>query len=113
VVDRTEPIPADISEAFAQAVGAPIAWGSGAEPTVSVHDRPTLISVIASLVETYQDPMPPKLYWRLVLHANRSPDRRPQAAKSSKDGSYETRARCLLEWVEDNESKFGPPKQDH
>jgi hypothetical protein len=40
--------------------------GNGNEPTVSVHGRPTLISVIASLAETYKDTMPPKLYWRMV-----------------------------------------------
>jgi hypothetical protein len=112
-VGDPEPLPADLREAFDQAVDALIAWESGTEPTVSIHDRPTLISIIASLVETYKDPMPPKLYWRLVRHAHRSPERRAQAARLSKVGSYEIGARCLLEWVEDNESKFGPPKQDH
>jgi hypothetical protein len=110
-VGDSEPIPADLREAFDQAVSALIASdGSGEEPMVSVHDRPTLISVIASLVETYKDVMPGTVYWRLVRHAHRSPERRAQAAKLSKDGSYETGARCLLEWVEDNESKFGSPR---
>src|SRR5258708_6016898 len=42
VVDNSEPIPADLREAFDQAVVALIAWDSGQEPTVSVHGKPTL-----------------------------------------------------------------------
>ena len=104
-----EPIPADLRDAFDRAVDALIAWDSGAEPTVNVHGRATLISAIASLVETYKDVMPPKLYWRLFRHANYFPNRRAQAAKLSANGSYETGARCLLEWVEENEINFGSP----
>jgi hypothetical protein len=59
-VGDTEPISADLREAFDQAVNALIAWdGVGEEPTVSVHGRPTRISVIASLIETYKDPDKP------------------------------------------------------
>ena len=108
-----EPIPADLREAFDQAVEALIAWESGDEPIISVHGRPTLISVMASLVETYKDVMPGKIFWRLLRHANGSPARRAQAVRLSKGDNYETGARCLLEWIEDNESVFGPPKQDH
>jgi hypothetical protein len=108
VVDRSEPIPADLSEAFDHAVSAHIAWdGRGEEPTVIVHGKPTLISAVASLAEAYKDTMPTKLYWRMVHYANRSAERRSQAARLSKDSSYESGARCLLSWVEDNESKFG------
>ena len=107
MVDNSEPIPADLREAFDQAVVALIAWDSGQEPTVSVHGKPTLISAVASLVETYQDTMPTELFWRLAHHANRSAERRAQAAKLSKDSSYSTGAWCLLNWVQDNESKFG------
>jgi hypothetical protein len=107
MANHPEPIPADLSEAFDQAVVALIAWDSGDEPTVSVHGKPTRISAVASLVETYQDTMPTKLYWRLTHHANRSAERRAQAAKLSKDSSYSTGAWCLLHWVQDNESKFG------
>jgi delta 1-pyrroline-5-carboxylate dehydrogenase len=73
----SERIPADLSEAFDQAVNAVIAWDSaGEEPTVAVYGRPVLVSVIASLCETYKDVMPTKLYWRVVRHANRSLERR-------------------------------------
>ena len=44
------PIPADLSEAFEQAVKELIAWdGSGDEPSVNFDGRPTLISAIAGL----------------------------------------------------------------
>jgi hypothetical protein len=47
------PIPADLSEAFDQAVKELIAWdGGGDEPSVNVGGRPMLISTIAGLVET-------------------------------------------------------------
>ena len=67
MVDQSGPIPADLSEAFDQAVVALIAWDSGEEPTVNVHGKPTLISAVASLVETYKDTMPTKLYWCLPI----------------------------------------------
>jgi hypothetical protein len=44
-VGDPEPIPADLREAFDHAVDALIAWESGDEPTITVHGRPTLISV--------------------------------------------------------------------
>jgi hypothetical protein len=108
-VGDTEPISADLREAFDQAVNALIAWdGVGEEPTVSVHGRPTRISVIASLIETYKDTMPTNLYWRLVNYAHRYPKRRPEAAKLTADSSYETGAGCVLRWVEDAESSQNP-----
>jgi hypothetical protein len=107
MVDQLEQISADLSEAFGQAVTALIAWEDGGEePTVLVHGRPTLISAIASLVGTYKDTMPAELYWPLVRHANCSSERRPEAFKLTDDGSYETGARCLLQWIQNNESKF-------
>ena len=54
MVDQLEQISADLSEAFGQAVSALIAWTDGEEPTVNVHGRPTPISAIASLAETYK-----------------------------------------------------------
>jgi hypothetical protein len=108
-VGDTEPISADLREAFDQAVNAMIAWdGVGEEPTVSVHGRPTRITVIASLVGTYKDRMPTNLYWRLVNYAHRYPKRRPEAAKLTADSSYETGAGCLLRWVEDVQSSQSP-----
>ena len=99
-----EPIPEDLRQAFDEAVNALIAWdGDRKEPKVSVHGRATLISAIASLVETYTDKMPANLYWRMVNYAHRFPKRRRQAAQLSADSSYETGARCLLQWIEDSE----------
>ena len=62
---------------------------------------PMLISIVATLADTYKDVMPADLYWRMVHHANCSPRRRLQASKLSHDSSYATGAKCLLEWVQD------------
>jgi hypothetical protein len=107
VKSRDDSIPEDVQEAFARAAKAPFDWNSigGDEPTVVVHGRPTLISIIAALAETYEDMMPADLYWPMVHHANCSPRRRLQASKLSHDSSYATGAKCLLEWVRDKESE--------
>lgn len=102
------PISADICDAFDRAVIEFIVWddGSGEEPTVSVHSRPTLISAIAGLAESYTDTMPASLFWRMVHCANRSLERRREAAELSKDGSYATGAWCLLNWIQDNKDRL-------
>jgi hypothetical protein len=107
MTSKDDPIPTDVREAFEHAANALFAWDSigGDEPTVIVHGSPTLISIVATLAETYKDTMPAHLYWRLVHHANRSPRRRVQAAKLSHDSSHATGAKCLLEWVRDKESE--------
>jgi hypothetical protein len=50
----------DVREAFERAVKALYAWDSigGDEPTVIVHGSPTLISIVATLAETYKDNLP-------------------------------------------------------
>jgi hypothetical protein len=106
MVDHLEQMPVDLTEAFGQAVSTLIAWKDGEEPTVNVHGRPTPITAIASLVETYKGTMPAKLYWSLVRHANCSPERRTEALKLTEDSSYEAGVRRLLEWIRNNESKF-------
>jgi hypothetical protein len=55
--------------------------------------------------------MPASLFWRMAAYANRSFERRVQAAQLSKDSSYETGARCLLQWVRDNKSRFNKTGQ--
>ena len=53
------PIPADLSEAFDQAVKELVAWdGGGNQPSVNFGGRPTLISAVAGLAETHNDTMP-------------------------------------------------------
>jgi hypothetical protein len=95
-------IPANIRDAFDQAVNELIAWDrSGEEPTVSIDGKPTPISTIAHLAETYKDTMPTSLFWRLVNYANRSRERKAAAVELSKDSSYATGAWCLLQWIGD------------
>jgi hypothetical protein len=94
------PVPADVSEAFDQAVTELMAWdGSGNEPSVDVGGRPTLISAIARLAETHHDTMPASLFWRMVGYANR-PEHILGGRELSNDSSYPTGAWCLLQWVE-------------
>jgi hypothetical protein len=107
MTSKDDSIPQDVREAFEQAAKAFYAWDSsgGDEPTVLVDGSPMLISMVATLADTYKDVMPADLYWRMVHHANCSPRRRVQAAKLSHDSSYATGAKCLLEWVRDKESE--------
>jgi len=94
-------IPANIRDAFDQAVNELIAWDrSGEEPTVSIDGKATPISTIAHLAETYKDTMV-NLFWRLANYANRSRERHAAAVKLSKDSSYATGAWCLLQWIGD------------
>jgi len=106
------PIPADLSEAFDQAVKELIAWdGGGDEPSVNVGGRPTLISAIARLAETHKDTMPASLFWRMVGYATR-PDHMLGASELSKDSSYATGAWCLLRWVQNIKEQFGKLQSD-
>jgi hypothetical protein len=107
MTSKDDPIPEDVRKAFDLAAKAHFAWSAigGDEPTVVVHGSPMLISMVATLADTYKDVMPADLYWRMVHHANRSPRRRVQAAKLSHDSSYATGAKCLLEWVRDKEAE--------
>jgi hypothetical protein len=110
---KDDPIPEEVREAFDLAAKSLFAWSAigGEEPTVVVHGSPMLISMVATLADTYKEMMPAELYWRMVHHANCSPRRRLQAAKLSHDSSYASGAKCLLEWVQDKkiESKVYTP----
>jgi hypothetical protein len=106
------PIPAELSEAFYQAVKELIAWdGGGDEPSVNVGGRPMLISTIAGLVETHKDTMPASVFWRMVGYANR-PDRMSGASELSQDSSYATGAWCMLQWVQDIKEQFAKSQAD-
>jgi hypothetical protein len=107
MTSKDDRIPQDVREAFEHAAKALYAWDSlvGDEPTVIVDGSPMPISMVATLARTYKDMMPADLYWRMVHHANCSPRRRVQASNLSHDSSYATGAKCLLEWVRDNESE--------
>jgi hypothetical protein len=93
---------ANIRDAFDQAVNELIAWDrSGEEPALSIDGKPTPISTIAHLAETYKDKMPASLFWRLANYANPSRERKAAAVELSKDSSYSTGAWCLLHWIGD------------
>jgi hypothetical protein len=98
----------EIRGAFDLAMTALVRWTKegGEEPNVTLNGEPYLISTVAVLAETFRGTMPASLFWRMAAYANRSFERRVQAAQLSKDSSYATGARCLLRWVRDNKSRF-------
>jgi hypothetical protein len=97
----------DIREAFDLAVTALIRWDreGGEEPKVTLNGEPCSISTVAVLAETFKVPMPTSLFWRMVGYANRTLQR-TGAAELSKDGSYQTGARCMVRWVKEIKSIF-------
>jgi hypothetical protein len=100
----------NVRDAFDEAVSAFIALNrhGGAEPTVSFNHVPVPISRIAALAEAIKDPMPTSVFWRMVSYANRFVDEcRTEAVELSRDGSFETGARCLRKWVQDSKKRFG------
>jgi hypothetical protein len=110
-----DPIPADLLQAFEQALAAFVAWHNGDEPVVNIHGKPAPISAVVKLCEIYPDTMPTKLYWRLVQQANRFADRKPEARALIGDSSFETGARCLLQWIDQLRSRrddFESPGSD-
>jgi hypothetical protein len=94
----------DIREAFDLAVTALVQWdGSGEEPKVMLHGELCLITTVAVLAETFKEPMPTSLFWRMARYANRSLQR-AGAVELSKDSSYRTGARCMVRWVKEIKS---------
>jgi hypothetical protein len=108
----SDSIPADVSEAFDQAIIELLAWDGGGEPSVRVGGRSASISAIARLAESYKDTMPSSLFWRMVGYANGSLERRTGARELSEDGSYATGAGCLLQWVQNINKQFGERQAD-
>jgi hypothetical protein len=97
----------DIREAFELAVTAFINWDKGEEPNVTLNGEPRSISTIAVLAETFKEPMPTSLFWRMAAYANRTLQR-TGAMELSRDSSYQTGARCLIRWVRESKSRFEP-----
>src|SRR3974377_705680 len=109
IPDSKGPVLSNIRDAFDEAVSAFIAWDRrGTEPTVIFNNVPIPISTIAGLAEGIKDPMPANVFWRVVSYGNRFVDEhRAEAAELSRDGSFETGARCLRKWVQDSKKRFG------
>jgi hypothetical protein len=98
----------DIREAFDLAVTALIHWDreGGEEPKLTLNGEAYSISAVAVLAETFKEPMPASLFWRMVGYANRTLQR-TVAAELSKDSSFQTSARCVVRWVKEIKSIFG------
>jgi hypothetical protein len=103
------PIPADVAEAFGEALVLLVRWQGGAEEPVAVLDGKTLsISTIFKLVtdRAFRDKVPRSKLDLLQAYAARDPERQKEIATLALLPTYETAARCLLTWVGYKKSKW-------
>jgi hypothetical protein len=100
-------IPADVKDAFGEALILLVQWQGGAEePVVSLDGKTFRISLVFDLVlgRKFKDQMPPSMVELLVTYASKDRARRPQSEQLQLLPTYEIGARCLLKWV--GEKKF-------
>ena len=95
-------IPADVADAFGEALVLLVQWEGGADEPVAVLDGKTLnISAIFELVaaRAFRDQAPQSMLELLQAYAARSPERRKDIAVLALQPTYEIAARCLLTWA--------------
>jgi hypothetical protein len=103
------PIPADVGEAFGEALVLLVQWQGGADEPVAVLDGKTMpISMIFELVASraFRDEVSRSMLELLQTYAGRDPERRKEIAALVLIRTYETAARCLLAWVGYKKSKW-------
>jgi hypothetical protein len=106
--DADRHIPDEIADAFDRAAQALKGWDrGGAEPSVPFDGQPCTISAVFNLAASFNDPLPIRTLLFLLDYAQQSVGRQAQEAELGKDRSYAIGARCLLQWVQDNKSRFG------
>jgi hypothetical protein len=96
-----EPIPADASHVFGEALILLVQWRGGAdEPTVTLDGQSLRISVIFNRVANlrYLDALPRGMLDLLLGYARRDPTRHAELTALTLTPTYETAARCLLRW---------------
>jgi hypothetical protein len=106
----TQPrIPADVADAFGEALVLLVQWQGGVDEPVAVLDGKTMpISMIFELVagRAFRDEVPRSMLELLQTYAGRDPERRKEIAALVLIRTYETAARCLLAWVGYKKSKW-------
>jgi|ERR1700722_4092844 hypothetical protein len=103
------PIPADVADAFGEALVLLVQWRGRAEEPVAVLDGKTMpISAIFELVagRAFGDEVPRSMLELLQTYAGRDPERKKEIAVLALRPTYETAARCLLTWVGYKKSKW-------
>jgi hypothetical protein len=102
-------IPADVADAFGEALVLLVQWEGGADEPVAILDGRTLkISAIFELVaaRAFRDQVPPSMLELLQTYAARSPERRKEIAVLALRPTYECAARCSLAWTVCQKTKW-------
>jgi hypothetical protein len=102
-------IPADVRDAFGEALILLVQWQGGAdEPVVSLDGKPFRISLMFDLVlgRKFKDQMPPSMVELLLTYASKAPARQRQSDQLKLLPTYEIGARCLLKWFGEKKSRF-------
>jgi hypothetical protein len=103
------PIPADVGDAFGEALVLLVQWQGGADEPVTVLDGKTMpISMIFELVagRAFRDEVPASMLELPKTYAGRDPERKKEIAPLALRSTYQTAARCLLTWVGYKKSKW-------
>jgi hypothetical protein len=106
---RRPAIPADVADAFGEALVLLVQWQGGADEPVAVLDGKAMqISMIFELVagRAFRDEVPRSMLELLQTYAATDPERKKDIAPLAILPSYETAARCLLTWVGYKKSKW-------
>jgi hypothetical protein len=109
VVNARRPIPADVADAFGEALVLLVQWEGGAdEPAAILDGRSVKITVIFELVagRAFRDRVPQSMLNLLQTYAARDPERQKEIATLVLLPTYETAAQCLLTWVGYKKSKW-------
>jgi hypothetical protein len=103
------PIPADVADAFGEALVLLVQWNGGADEPVAILDgRSMKITMIFELVagRSFRDEVPRSMQELLRTYAARDPERQKEIAVLALRPTYEIAARCLLTWVGYKKSKW-------
>ena len=103
------PIPADVADAFGEALVLLVQWEGGAvEPVAILDGRSMNITMVFELVagRAFRDEVPRSMLDLLQAYAARDSERKKEIAALVLVPTYETAARCLLKWVEYKKSKW-------
>jgi hypothetical protein len=103
------PIPDDLREAFERAVVELIHWDRGGEEPsgIGLSGKFYSISDIAGLAGSFKDRMRESTLRLLLKYASSSLTHQDEQVELGKDPTYETGARCVLQWVRDKKKLFG------
>jgi hypothetical protein len=102
-------IPADVADAFGEALVLLVQWQGGADEPVAILDGRTLkISAIFELVaaRAFRDQVPQSMLELVQAYAARSPERRKEIAALALRPPYESAARCSLTWAGYQKTKW-------